>query len=91
MILGNMLAVGTSEGHLLIYDIATKEVNGNCSFNSIININLVALLILIDLIGKKTFVPTLKVSQKSFAKKPITQITTVEEHGIIVSVAGTAF
>eukprot|EP00029_Vermamoeba_vermiformis_P006348 TRINITY_DN2461_c0_g1_i1.p1 TRINITY_DN2461_c0_g1~~TRINITY_DN2461_c0_g1_i1.p1 ORF type:complete len:890 (+),score=177.72 TRINITY_DN2461_c0_g1_i1:46-2715(+) len=61
---GNMLAVGTSEGHLLIYDIVTKEVN-----------------------GKKTYSPSLKVSQKSFARKPITQITTVEEHGIIISVA----
>jgi regulator of sigma D len=29
---GNMLAVGTSEGHLLIYDIVTKEVNGNVAY-----------------------------------------------------------
>lgn len=27
-----MLAVGTSEGHLLIYDIVTKEVNGNVAY-----------------------------------------------------------
>ena len=80
-----MLAVGTSEGHLLIYDVVTKEVNGNIP-QAIRKAPIYSILICI--IGKKTYVPSLKVSQKSFARKPITQITTVEEHGIIISVAG---
>jgi len=61
---GNKLIVGSSEGHLLIYEIETKEQN-----------------------GKKIFSAVLKVSQKEFARKRISQITVVEENNMIISLS----
>jgi tetratricopeptide (TPR) repeat protein len=68
---GDTLFVGTSEGSLLIYNIIYSSGSDSGSFKD----------------NKRQFTYTLSSSRKDFAKKPITQLCTVPELGILVSLS----